>query len=178
MKRNRKLLALFLTFSILLGSVPTVFASDTSPSTPAAIDENFDGMTVGQEPTGWTVEPIGRTDASVKVTDAPQKSQGDYAMRIEDNSSEYQNPARATKTFAPTADVELCFDYYLESVEGANAFALSKDGIATNQKRVNIGIFPNGDGTATLKLPFSYDTPKPSDLSVAIIFSSLISIPV
>ncbi|MBR5120545.1 MAG: exo-alpha-sialidase [Clostridia bacterium] len=151
MRLNRKLLALFLTFSILIGSIPAVFADAASPSTPAAIDENFDSMTVGQEPNGWTVEPTDRTDASVKTVDAPQKSQGDYAMRIEDNSTEYQNPSRATKTFAPTADVELCFDYYLESVQGANAFALSKNGIATNDKRVNIGIFPNDDGTGTLK---------------------------
>ena len=126
MRLNRKLLALFLTFSILLGSIPAVFADAASPSTPAAIDENFDSMTVGQEPNGWTVEPTDRTDASVKTVDAPQKSQGDYAMRIEDNSTEYQNPSRATKTFAPTADVELCFDYYLESVQGANAFAIAK----------------------------------------------------
>ena len=151
MRLNRKLLALFLTFSILLGSIPAVFADAASPSTPAAIDENFDSMTVGEEPLGWTVEPTDRTDASVKTVDAPQKSQGDYAMRIEDNSTEYQNPSRATKTFAPTADVELCFDYYLESVAGANAFGIAKAGIATNQKRVNIGVFPNGDGTATLK---------------------------
>ena len=151
MRLNRKLLALFLTFSILIGSIPAVFADAASPSTPAAIDENFDSMTVGQEPNGWTVEPTDRTDASVKTVDAPQKSQGDYAMRIEDNSTEYQNPSRATKTFAPTADVELCFDYYLESVQGANAFAIAKEGVATNQKRVNIGVFPNGDGTATLK---------------------------
>lgn len=151
MKRNRKILALFLTFSILIGSVPAAFADTASPSTPAAIDENFDGMTVTQEPDGWTVEPTDRTDASVTIVNAPKKLQGDYAMRIEDNSTEYQNPSRATKTFAPTADVELCFDYYLESVQGANAFALSKNGIATNDKRVNIGIFPNDDGTGTLK---------------------------
>ena len=151
MKRNRKLLALFLTVCILFGSIPSVFAGSASPSPLAAIDTTFDNMTLGKEPTGWTVEPTDRTDASVTVVDAPQKTQGDYAMRIEDNSTEYQNPSRATKTFAPTADVELCFDYYLESVQGANAFALSKDGIATNQKRVNIGVFPNDDGTATLK---------------------------
>ena len=151
MKLNRKLLALFLTFSILIGSIPAVFASNASPSTPAAINATFDNMTLGEEPDGWTVEPTGRTDASVTVVDAPKKTQGDYAMRIEDNSTEYQNPSRATKTFAPEADVELCFDYYLESVQGANAFALSKDGIATNQKRVNLGVFPNGDETATLK---------------------------
>ena len=151
MKRNRKLLSLFLAACILLGSIPTIFADSSSPLASATIDDTFDDMPLGQEPDGWTVEPFDRTDASVKVVAAPQKSQGDYAMRIEDNSTEYQNPTRSTKTFAPTADVELCFDYYLESVQGANAFALSKDGIATNQKRVNIGIFPNGDGTATLK---------------------------
>ena len=147
MKQQGKLLALLLALCILLGYVPTVFAD----ALPAAIDENFDTMARGQEPEGWTVEPIGRNDAGVKVVAAPNKAQGDNAMRIEDNSSEYANPTVATKTFAATADVELCFDYYLESVAGANAFALSKDGIATNQKRVNLGVFPNGDGTATLK---------------------------
>ena len=147
MKQQGKLLALLLALCILLGYVPTVFAD----ALPAAIDENFDTMARGQEPEGWTVEPIGRNDAGVKVVAAPNKAQGDNAMRIEDNSSEYATPTVATKTFAATADVELCFDYYLESVAGANAFALSKDGIATNQKRVNLGVFPNGDGTATLK---------------------------
>ncbi len=147
MKQQGKLLALLLTLCILLGYVPTVFAD----ALPAAIDENFDTMVRGQEPNGWTVEPIGRNDAGVKVVAAPNKAQGDNAMRIEDNSSEYANPTVATKTFAATADVELSFDYYLESVAGANAFALSKDGIATNQKRVNLGVFPNGDDTATLK---------------------------
>lgn len=152
MKQNKKGLALLLTLCILFGTVPTVFATDNSHSAPAAINDTFHGMTVGQEPEGWSVEPTNRTDAGVKVVDAPQKAKGDYAMRIEDNSTEYQNPAIAQKNFAPTADVELCFDYYLESVEGANAFALAKDGIATNQKRVNLGIFPNSDGnTATLK---------------------------
>ena len=151
MKRNRKVLALFLTVCILFGSIPAVFADTASPSIPAAIDVTFDNMTLGEKPNGWTVEPTDRTDASVTIVDTPKKLQGDYAMRIEDNSTEYQNPSRATKTFAPTADVELCFDYYLESVQGANAFALSCDGIATNQKRVNVGVFPNDDGTGTLK---------------------------
>ena len=150
MKQSIKSLALFLTLCILFGSIPTVFATENSTAMPA-IDDTFDDMTVGQEPDGWTVEPLGRNDAGVKVVTAPNKAQGDNAMRIEDNSTEYANPTVATKTFAATADVELSFDYYLESVAGANAFGLSKDGVATNQKRVNIGIFPNGDDTATLK---------------------------
>ena len=151
MKQKRKLLSLLLTLCILFGVVPTVFASDASPLIPAAINENFNSLPIGLEPDGWTVEPIGRTDAGVKIVAAPKKAQGDNAMHIEDNSTEYAYPSRATKTFAATADVELCFDYYLESVAGANAFGIAKDGIATNQKRVNLGIFPNGDGTATLK---------------------------
>lgn len=150
MKQSIKSLVLFLTLCILFGSIPTVFATENSTAMPA-IDDTFDDMTVGQEPDGWTVEPLGRNDAGVKVVTAPNKAQGDNAMRIEDNSTEYANPTVATKTFAATADVELSFDYYLESVAGANAFGLSKDGVATNQKRVNIGIFPNGDDTATLK---------------------------
>lgn len=148
MKRCIKPLTLILVLCIISGGFPTVFADGI----PAAIDEDFDNMVHDQEPYGWEVEPIGRTDAGVKVVPAPKNSQGGNAMRIEDNSSEYQNPTIAQKTFAATADIEICFDYYLESVAGANAFALSKDGIATNQKRVNLGIFPNGDGnTATLK---------------------------
>lgn len=151
MKPKNKILSFLLTLCILFGVVPTVFASASSQSIIAAIDEKFDTMPIGQEPDGWIVEPIGRTDAGVKIVTAPQKAQGDNAMRIEDNSTEYAKPTIATKTFLATADVEFCFDYYLESVENANAFALSKDGVATNQKRVNLGVFPNGDGTATLK---------------------------
>ena len=151
MKLKNKILSFLLTLCILGGMIPTAFASASSQSIIAAIDEDFDGMPIGQEPDGWIAEPIGRTDAGVKIVTAPQKTQGDNAMRIEDNSTEYAKPTIATKTFSATADVEFCFDYYLESVENANAFALSKDGVATNQKRVNLGVFPNGDGTATLK---------------------------
>ena len=147
MKLKNKILSLFLALFILFGMVPTTFASTASQSAIAAVDEDFNGMPIGLEPDGWTVEPIGRTDASVKIVATPKKAQGDNAMRIEDNSTEYANPTRVTKTFAPAADVELCFDYYLESVSGANALGICKDGIATNQKRVNLGIFPNGDGT-------------------------------
>ena len=151
MKLKNKILSLFLALFILFGMVPTTFASTASQSAIAAVDEDFNGLPIGLEPDGWTVEPIGRTDAGVKIVAAPKKAQGDNAMRIEDNSTEYANPARVTKTFASAADVELCFDYYLESVSGANALGICKDGIATNQKRVNLGIFPNGDGSATLK---------------------------
>jgi len=151
MKLKNKILSFLLTLCILGGMIPTAFASDDSQSIIAAIDEDFDGMPIGQEPDGWIAEPIGRTDAGVKIVTAPQKAQGDNAMRIEDNSTEYANPARVTKTFAETSDVELCFDYYLESVAGANALGIAKDGIATGQKRINLGIFPNKDGTATLK---------------------------
>ena len=151
MKRNARFLAFLLALCIPLGILPSVLADSSTSIMPAAIDENFDDMTVGQEPVDWTVEPIGRTDAGVKIVATPKKAQGDNAMRIEDNSTEYANPARVTKTFAETSDVELCFDYYLESVAGANALGIAKDGIATGQKRVNLGIFPNGDGTATLK---------------------------
>ncbi len=151
MKLKNKILSLFLALFILFGMVPTTFASTASQSAVAAVDEDFNGLPIGLEPDGWTVEPIGRTDAGVKIIAAPKKAQGDNAMRIEDNSTEYANPARVTKTFASAADVELCFDYYLESVSGANALGICKDGIATNQKRVNLGIFPNGDGSATLK---------------------------
>jgi len=151
MKLKNKILSLFLALFILFGMVPTTFASTAYQSAIAAVDEDFNGLPIGLEPDGWTVEPIGRTDAGVKIIAAPKKAQGDNAMRIEDNSTEYANPARVTKTFASAADVELCFDYYLESVSGANALGICKDGIATNQKRVNLGIFPNGDGSATLK---------------------------
>ena len=151
MKRKNKILSLFLALFILFGMVPTTFASTASQSAIAAVDDDFNGLPIGLEPDGWTVEPIGRPDAGVKIVAAPKKAQGDNAMRIEDNSTEYANPTRVTKTFASAADVELCFDYYLESVSGANALGICKDGIATNQKRVNLGIFPNGDGTATLK---------------------------
>lgn len=147
MKRISRLLSLLLALFTLFGTMPTVFAEGEI----AAIDESFDNMTLGLEPDGWTVEPIGRTDGGVKVVATPKNAQGGNAMRIEDNSSEYANPTIATKTFVATGDILLSFDYYLESVAGANAFALSKDGVATNQKRVNLGVFPNGDGTATLK---------------------------
>ena len=148
MKTNIKIFALLLAFSILLGVVPTVFAEEL-PST--IIEENFDNMTRNQEPDGWAVEPIGRNDAGVIVTASPNSSQGGNAMRIEDNSTEFEKPALACKTFAATADIVLSFDYYLESVKGANAFALASGGSATRQKRVNIAIFDNGDETATLK---------------------------
>ena len=148
--KHRNLLALLLALCIPLVGVPAVFAADIG-DIPAAIDENFDGMVCNEEPDGWIVDPTGRTDAGVTVNSAPQKTQGDNAMRIEDNSSEYATPTIDTKVFAETADAVLSFDYYLESVEGANAFALSKDGSATNQKRVNVGVFPNDDGTGTLK---------------------------
>ena len=148
--KHRNLLAFLLAFCILFGIAPAVFAADTGDM-PAAIDENFDGMICNREPDGWLVEPNGREDAGVLINTAPKQQQGDNAMRIEDNSSEYANPTVATKVFAETADAVLSFDYYLESVEGANAFALSKESFATNQKRVNVGVFPNNDGTATLK---------------------------
>ena len=148
MKTNIKIFALLLAFSILLGVVPTVFAEEL-PS--AIIDENFDNMTRNQEPDGWVVEPIGRNDAGVMVTASPNSIQGGNAMRIEDNSTEFEKPALACKTFAPMADIALSFDYYLESVKGANAFALASGGSSTRQKRVNIATFDNGDETATLK---------------------------
>ena len=155
LNRLKRACALFLMICLLIGTIPSVFAINTS-SLPPAIDEDFESMTRGQEPSDWIVEPIDRTDASVKVEAAPQAAQnslvGGNAMRIVDNSSEYANPSRATKLFSATADVELCFDYYLESVKGANAFGIAKDDITTNQKRVNLGVFPNGDDTtATLK---------------------------
>ena len=143
-----RILLLLLNVCILAQFFPAFALTN---DTPAAVEENFDDMLCNQEPTGWLVDPIGRTDAGVKVVTSPKNLQGGNAMRIEDNSSEYATPTIAAKTFAATDSVVLCFDYYLESVEGANAFALSKDGSATNQKRVNMGIFPNGDGTATLK---------------------------
>lgn len=148
--KHKNLLAFLLALCILFGIAPAVFATDISDM-PAAIDENFDGMICNREPDGWLVEPSGREDASVLINTAPKQQPGGNAMRIEDNSSEYANPTIATKVFAETADAVLSFDYYLESLEGANAFALSKDGFATNQKRVNVGVFPNNDGTATLK---------------------------
>ena len=148
MKRPIKISAFLLAFSILLGIAPTVFAEEL-PS--AIIDENFDNMTRNQEPDGWVVEPIGRNDAGVMVTASPNSIQGGNAMRIEDNSTEFEKPALACKTFAPLADVTLSFDYYLESVKGANAFALASGGSATRQKRVNIATFDNGDEIATLK---------------------------
>ena len=98
MKQSKKVLALFLILCILIGSIPTVFATENSTAMPA-INDTFNDMSVGQEPQGWTVEPVGRTDASVKVISAPKKEQGDYAMRIVDNSSEYQNPTIAQKSF-------------------------------------------------------------------------------
>ena len=148
--KHKNLLAFLLALCILFGIAPAVFATDISDM-PAAIDENFDGMICNREPDGWLVEPSGREDAGVLINTAPKQQQGGNAMRIEDNSSEYATPTIATKVFAETADAVLSFDYYLESVQGANAFALSKDGSATNQKRVNVGVFPNNDGTATLK---------------------------
>ena len=120
-------------------------------SIPSAIKENFDSITPGTAPTGWDIDPTGRADAGVTVSKTPKNTTGGNAMRIEDNSSEYAKATSASKTFLPSADAEFLFDYYLESVKGANAFAIASGGIETRQKRVNLGIFDNGDGTATLK---------------------------
>ena len=151
MKQTTRIFALLLALCIPFGIFPPAFANGASSPPSLAINETFDNMTLGQEPDGWVVEPIGRTDSGVKVMTAPNSTQGGNAMRIEDNSTEYAFPSRATKTFGASADVELSFDYYLGSVKGANAFAISSGGIDTNQKRVNLGIFDNGDNTATLK---------------------------
>ena len=144
----RKPLLFLLVICVLIQLLPLISSAESLPS---AIEENFDNMTPGTPPDGWNTDPTGRTDAGVTVTKSPKMTTGGNAMRIEDNSSEYAKPTSASKTFLPSADVEFLFDYYLESVKGANAFAIASGGIETRQKRVNLGVFDNGDGTATLK---------------------------
>lgn len=144
----KKPLLFLLVICVLVQFLPLLSSAENLPS---AIEESFDDMTLGTEPNGWDIDPIGRTDAGVTVSKSPKNITGGNAMRIEDNSSEYAKSTSATKTFLPTADVEFLFDYYLESVKGANAFAIASGGSETRQKRINIAVFNNGDGTATLK---------------------------
>lgn len=147
-KIYKKSLVILLAICMLVQLLPLISAAE---EIGAAITETFDSMPTGAAPNGWEIAPTDRTDAGVWVTKAPKTTIGGNAMRIEDNSSEFAKPTSAAKIFLPTADVELLFDYYLESVKGANAFAIASGGIETRQKRVNLGIFDNGDGTATLK---------------------------
>ncbi len=143
------LITLFYTFVMVI-----IFSQETLAA-QYITDENFDGMVCGSEPIGWIVSPTNRSDASIKVEKAPSgqetTSVRGNAIRIEDNSTEFPYPSYAYKTFKSSDKIVVTFDYYLESVKGANGFTLGNGGISTDRSKIKLAVFDNGDGTATFK---------------------------
>ena len=111
--------------------------------------QDFEDVVSGALPAGWTREAAEGTETGAWVVDMPCGS--GKALRLEDNSAVYSEPVRAGYVFAASDDVDISFDYLLESVSGVNAFGTFAGSFASGNKKVSLGVFPNGDGTGVLR---------------------------